>query len=124
MAAYGFFAAHLRFIVTKTDAKEPGIVAMLDELGRIADAVEAGREIEVSIDKLRIAARGLAGVASFLQEKILPEVVAAGNIIGERQVRWVIDTSMRMMTRLITRAELGGSDKLFILPLPAPPSGN
>ena len=110
--------------MTKTDAEEPGIVAMLDELGRIADAVEAGREIEVSIDKLRIAARGLAGVASFLQEKILPEVVAAGNIISERQVRWVIDTSMRMMTRLITRAELGGSDKLFILPLPAPPSGD
>ena len=124
MAAYVFFAAHLRFIATKTDAKEPEIVAMLDELGRIADAVEAEREIEVSIDKLRITARGLAGVASFLQEKILPEVVAAGNVIGERQVRWVIDTSMRMMTKLTTQVELGSNDKLFILPLPAPPSGD
>ena len=97
---------------------------MVAELARIADTIEAGKDIEVPIDKLRLAARGLAGVAGFLQEQILPEVVAAGNAAGERQVRWVIDTSMRMMTRLTTRAELGGDDGPFVLTLPAPPSAD
>ena len=121
MAAYGFYVAHLRFIAGKTDASDPEVASMVAELARIADAIEAGGEIDVPVDKLRVAARGLAGVAGFLQEQILPEVVAAGNAAGERQVRWVIDTSMRMMTRLTTRAELGGDDEPFVLTLPAPP---
>tara|TARA_A100001037_G_C14826905_1_gene490271 strand:- start:33 stop:407 length:375 start_codon:yes stop_codon:yes gene_type:complete len=121
MAAYGFYAAHLRFIAAKTDASEPEVAAMVTELSRIADAVEVGADITVPSDKLRVTARGLAGVSGFLQEQILPEVVAAGNAAGESQVRWVIDTSMRLMTKLTTRAEMGGSDAPLTLSLPAPP---
>ena len=94
---------------------------MVAELSRIADAVEVGADITVPSDKLRVTARGLAGVSGFLQEQILPEVVAAGNAAGESQVRWVIDTSMRLMTKLTTRAEMGGSDARLTLSLPAPP---
>ena len=122
MGEYGFFVAHLRFIAAKTDISEPETAAMVAELGRIADALEASREITVPFDRLRIAARGLAGVAGFLQEQILPEAVAAGNKAGERQIRWVIDTSMRLMTKLAGRAELGGNDEPFVLSLPAAPS--
>ena len=71
MGEYGFFVAHLRFIAAKTDTSEPEIAMMVAELGRIADAVEACREITVPFERLRIAARGLAGVAGFLQEQIL-----------------------------------------------------
>ena len=120
MGEYGFFVAHLRFIAAKTDTSEPEIAMMVAELGRIADAVEACREITVPFDKLRIAARGLAGVAGFLQEQILPEAVTAGNKAGEIQIRWVIDTSMWLMMKLTALTELGGNDEPFVLLLPAP----
>jgi len=122
MADYGFFVAHLRFVAARTDATTPDIAAMVSELGRIADDVEATGALTVPRERLRIAARGLAGLAGFLQERILPEVVAAENSNGERQVRWVIDTSMRLMTTLTTRAELAVSDQTEVLNLPPPPT--
>lgn len=121
MSDYGFFAAHLRFIVSKTEATTPDIGAMMEQLRHIAEAVETDREIAVAPDQLRIAARGLAGLAGFLQEQILPEVVAAQNVAGECQVRWVIDTSMRFMAALTTRAELDGTGEPLVLTLPPPP---
>ena len=124
MGEYGFFVAYLRFVVAKTATSSPEIAAMFTELDRIADALEAGYEIKISFDKLNIVARGMAGVAGFLQEQILPEAVTAGNKAGERQIRWVIDTSMRLMTKLASRAELGGNDEPFVLSLPAAPSDN
>lgn len=123
MADYGFFVAHLRFIAAKTDQSDPDVASMVDELGKFASAVESGREISVATDRLRVTARGLAGVAGFLQEQILPEVVAAGNAAGERQVRWVIDTSMRLMSTMTTRDALGGGDERLVLTLPPPPEG-
>ena len=122
MSDYGFFAAHLRFIVSKTEASTPDIGAMMGQLSLIADAVEAEREIVVAPDQLQPAARGFAGIAGFLQEQILPEVVAAQNAAGERQVRWVIDTSMRFMAALTSRAELDGADGPLVLTLPPPPA--
>jgi len=121
MTDYGFFIAHLRFVAAKTEVDSPEVAAMIVELGNIADAIEAGNEISVANDRLRVAARGLAGLAGFLQERILPEVVAAKNTSAERQVRWVIDTSMRLMTKLTTRAEVGGALEPLVLTLPEPP---
>lgn len=122
MPDYGFFVAHLRFVTAKTEPESPEIAEMIAELGRIANAIEAGMKISVESDRLRLAARGLAGLAGFLQDRILPEVVAAKNAPGERQVRWVIDTSMRFMTKLTTRAELDESGEPLVLVLPMPPA--
>lgn len=121
MADYAFYVAHLRFVAARTEAETPEIADMVAELDRIAAEIEARGALSVAPDRLRVAARGLAGLAGFLQDLILPEVVAAGNRGGERQVRWVIDTSMALMTKLTTRAELGGPDETFELRLPPPP---
>ncbi len=121
MPDYGFFIAHLRFVAAKTEVSTPEIAAMVAELGRIADEVEKTGETIVENDKLRVAARGLAGLAGFLQERILPEVLAAANSSGERQVRWVIDTSMGLMAMLTTHAETAMSDEPLALQLPPPP---
>ncbi len=122
MTDYGFFVAHLRFVAARTDASTPEVAAMAAELGRVADAIEKGSDFSVANDRLRIAARGFAGLAGFLQERILPEVVAAGNAAGERQVRWVIDTSMRLMATLTTHAEIGTCAEPLVLKLPPPPA--
>lgn len=124
MADYAFFVAHLRFVAAKTEASTPEIAEMVAELDRIAEQVAATGALSIAPDRLRVAARGLAGLAGFLQDLILPEVVAAGNRAGERQVRWVIDTSMALMTKLTARAELGGPEEPFVLPLPPPPGAS
>jgi len=121
MADYTFFAAHLRFLARTTDRATPDIAAMMDDLARIADEAEQGGTFEVPAGRLRRTARALAGVAGFLQQHILPETVAAANTVGERQVRWVIDTSMGAMADLMTHAEMTGDGAPLTVTLPAPP---
>ena len=70
---------------------------------------------------MRIAARALAGVAGFLQQQILPEVVAAENKFGEVQIRWVIDTSMSVMANLMAHAETSKDSEDYEVVLPPAP---
>lgn len=127
MSEYGFFIAHLRFVATRTERDDPDVSAMVDQLQRISDAVENTGGFSVPVDKLDTAGRALAGLAGFLQQKILPEVMAAGNTTGERQVRWVIDTSMNLMSSLLARAgsseatEAHDSSESMVFKLPPPP---
>ncbi len=121
MADYDFYAGFLRFVAGKTECETPEIEAMMSELLRIADQVEAGSDISVKGKNLKITARALAGVAGFLQQHILPEIAAAGNKTGEDQIRWVIDNSMEMMATMLTRAELSDDDENLILALAPPP---
>lgn len=121
MAEYAFYAAQLRFIARTTDRSDAAVAAMMDDLGRIADAVERQGTFTVPAARLRPAARALAGVAGFLQQHILPEVVAAGNARGEAQVRWVIDTSMEAMATLMSHAEVSGDGEDRTITLPPPP---
>ncbi len=123
MHDYGFFIAHLRFIVAKTEVTTPEVGAMMAELSRIADSIESTGGFSVAADDARIAGRGLAGLAGFLQERILPETVAAGNTAGEGQIRWVIDTAMALVGTLMTHAETQLSDEPIALNLPPPPAG-
>lgn len=95
---------------------------MVDELNQLADQIEKSGAFQVASDRLRVAGRGLAGLAGFLQDRILPEVVAAQNEPGERQVRWVIDTSMSLMATMMTRAETDVSGDPLMLELPPPPA--
>ena len=119
MSEYGFFVAHLRFVAARTERDDPDVTAMVDQLQRISDAVENTGGFAVPVDKLDTAGRALAGLAGFLQQQILPEVIAAGNSTGERQVRWVIDTSMNLMSVLLARAESeAAQDATMVLPPP------
>ena len=124
MSEYGFFVAHLRFVATRTERDNPDVVARVDQLQRISDAVENTGGFAVSADNLKTAGRALAGLAGFLQQQILPEIMAAGNTTGERQVRWVIDTSMNLMSTLLARAEEPGTrdaSESMVFKLPPPP---
>jgi hypothetical protein len=121
MSEYDFFVSHLRFIASRTDRDNPDVTVMIDQLERIADAVENTGGFAVPPEKLRVAGRGLAGLAGFLQQQILPEVIAAGNTRGEIQVRWVIDTSMNLMSTLMARADSDNSNESAVFKLPPPP---
>ncbi|MBF0249607.1 MAG: hypothetical protein HQL35_03140 [Alphaproteobacteria bacterium] len=121
MGDYDFYAAQLRFAAAKAGEADPGVAGMMAALSRAADQIRHGREMRVPAEDLRLTARALAGVAGFLQRHILPEVVAAGNALGERQVRWTIDTSMACVARLMTHAELTGDGEALSMTLPDPP---
>ncbi|MFC1673450.1 hypothetical protein ACFL12_04780 [Pseudomonadota bacterium] len=96
---------------------------MMSLLLDIADQIDAGTDnFHIVAKDLRTAARALAGVAGFLQEHILPEAVGVGNKAAEVQVRWTIDSSMAMMAKLTTHAELTKDAEDLDVTLPPPPS--
>ena len=118
MTDYNFYAGYLRFAANKTERETPEITEMMAELERIAEILESGNSFIVKDRKLRLTARTLAGVAGFLQQHILPEVIAAENEIGEAQTRWVIDTSMEVMANLMAHAETTKDGENFTVNLP------
>lgn len=118
---YGFYVAHLRFVARTTDRVTPQVAAMMDALTDIADQVAQGYSYTVPAGHLRVAARALAGVAGFLHQHILPEVVAAENATGEAQVRWVIESSMEAVAALTVHAELTDDGEDYRIILPPPP---
>jgi len=120
MPAYDFYVAQLRFVVARTQCDTPDLVEMMAALEDFADQVNASSSFDLQLDRCRITGRALAGVAGFLQQHILPETIAAGNQIAERQVRWVIDTSMGLTAALTVHAEtVEGAP--YPLDLPEPP---
>lgn len=123
MSDYAFYARMLRFVAGKTGGQEDERMrAMAAALAAVADEVEARGAYTVPADRLDLTARALAGVAGFLQQRILPEAVAHGNAAGERQVRWVVDASMEAVSLLLSRAALGGEGPVGVMP-PPPPEG-
>jgi len=121
MNDYAFFIAQLRFVANRTERESDDVSRMMDDLHAIADAIEAdGDHFFVAASALRSSARALAGVAGFMQQHILPEVVVSGNAAGEKQIRWTIDTCMTLMAELMTHAELIGDGEGLSLTLPPP----
>lgn len=121
MGDYNFYAGYLRFAAAKTARDTPEIEAMMGELDRIAGILEKDSGFVVEGDKLRLTARALAGVAGFLQQHILPEVVELKNETGETQIRWVIDTSMSLMASLMAHAETTKDSESYQVKLPDAP---
>lgn len=121
MSRYDFFIAQLRFVVNRTDRESGDVACMMDALMEISDALEGENEnFFVPAFRLRSTARALAGVAGFMQQHILPEAVAAHNRLGEKQVRWTIETCMTWVAKLMTHAELTKDAEglsLFLPPL-------
>ena len=121
MSNYNFYAGYLRFVAQNTTADTPEIRDMMAELGYIANILEQEVTFTVEQNKLHITARALAGVAGFLQQNILPEIIDAKNVSGEREVRWVIDASMTVMSNLMVHAELADNSDGFLVELPKSP---
>lgn len=107
---YAFFTAQLRFAARKVDRSAPAVDHVMEGLSDIADQIDAHGGFRLDPAQVPGVARGLAGVAGFLQQHILAEVIADKNIVGERQVRWTIDTAMALMTTLMTRAQMQTTD--------------
>ena len=135
MSRYAFYTAHLRFLADRTERINAEVAEMMDILQAVAAQIEAEpSETPAGGDKvvtagftlkaaqLRLGARALAGVAGFLQKQILPEVVANQNTVGERDVRWVIDTSMALTSKILMHAEITKDAEDLTLSLPAPPT--
>lgn len=120
MNTYQFFIAQLRFVAKRTDRESDDVACMMDELLSIIDVLEGGVDnFFVAKSKLKITARALAGVAGFLQQHILPEAVAAQNTVGEKQIRWTIETCMAAMAQLMAHAELSDDTDGLRITLPA-----
>jgi hypothetical protein len=123
MPDYSFYAGYIRYIVGKTVPEKDEIAAMMEELTTIANIVESRDTFVIRADHLRLVGRALAGVAGFLQQHILPETVAESNETAEAEVRWVIDTSMRLVADLLSHAETTKDSEDYQATLPPPPEG-
>ena len=118
---YLFYAAQLRFVASKTERLTPEISTMMDALETFATRVESGGKFSVDGATAKLTGRALAGVAGFLHQHILPETIASGSSVAERQVRWVIDTSMELTATLTVHAQTAGEGKPCPVVLPAAP---
>jgi len=121
MSIYNFYAGYLRFVAENTTPDSLEIQDMMAELNYIAKILENNTMFTVEKNKLLMTSRALAGVAGFLQQQILPEIIEAGNTSGEIQIRWVINTSMNIMSNLMVHAELKNNCDGFVAVLPEPP---
>ena len=120
---YGFYAGILRFVAKKTESDDREIKVMMGHLSGIATAIEHSGRFVVERANCESAARAIAGVAKFLQERILPEALAAGNEGAVNQLKWAIETSLALGSELVKRItleEYEGQDK-FTFDLPMPP---
>lgn len=122
MSEYKFYAGYLSFVANRTTPTTDEIRQMMEVLDDIAEILRVDSTFTVKKNKLRITARAFAGLAGFLQKNILPEVTNKRNTIGELQIRWVIDTSMELMSNLMVHAELTSDSGDFVAILPKPPS--
>ncbi len=120
MNHFHFFTAQLRFVAAKTPRENANIDQMMRVLFMIADQIDEGGTFRVDANRVRCGARALAGVAGFLQQHILPEVILQKNIGGEKQVRWTIDTSMSLMAKMTAHAEMTHDKDPIELTLSAP----
>ena len=121
MSIYNFYAGYLRFVAENTTPDTSDIQDMMAELNYISKILENNSTFTVEQNKLLITSRALAGVAGFLQQHILPEIIEAENTSGELQIRWVIDASMNIMSNLMVHAELANNCDEFVAVLPEPP---
>ena len=121
MSDYGFYVGQLRFVANRTGRVNEEVSAMMDVLISIADQIEEKGAFTLEAIELRLGSRALAGLAGFLQKQILPEVVAVGNSRGEAEVRWVIDTSMALTSKLLMHAEITKDKEGLSVDLPAAP---
>jgi hypothetical protein len=120
MAEYDFYASILRFVSSTATRTDPRVAAMMDCLEQAADYIDADGYFRVEIDQRELYARALAGVAAFLQERILPETIGEENKEAETQVRWAVDTSLEALNQIL-KAQADGLQATVTINFPDPP---
>jgi len=120
MADYDFYASILRFVASTATRADARIAALMDCLDFAADTVDAEGCVKVPFDRRELFARALAGVAAFLQERILPETIGEGNKQAEIQVRWSIDTSLDAVNQILRAQADGNLDPVVVVFTPPP----
>ncbi len=93
---YQFYAGFLRFVAAKTDKSNIAVTAMMAELNQAADQLESGSRISLLASRAQAASRAFAGVAQFLQHRILPEAQAHGDQKALSQLEWAIAASLQI----------------------------
>ena len=121
MAQYDFYAAILRYVASTADRADPRVSAMMECLEQAADHIDSDGSIRVEASQRELFSRALAGVAAFLQQRILPETIADQNKQGEAQVRWSVDTSLDAVTRIL-QAQAAENPNTVIVDFPPPPA--
>ncbi|WP_417820095.1 hypothetical protein [Terasakiella sp.] len=93
---YKFYAGFLRFVAAKTDKSDITVNAMMAELNQAADQLENGSRISLLASRAQASSRAFAGVAQFLQHRILPEAQAHGDQMALSQLEWAIAASLQI----------------------------
>ncbi len=98
---YKFYAGFLRFVAAKTDKADVGVHAMMAELSQAANQLDEIEPFTLLASRAQVASRGFAGVAQFLQHRILPEAQAHGDQKVVSQLEWAIAASLQIGRAII-----------------------
>ncbi|MDV7338390.1 hypothetical protein RYZ26_02195 [Terasakiella sp. A23] len=98
---YKFYAGFLRFVANKTDKSDVTVNAMMAELAQAADQLDHGSTFTLLASRAQAASRGFAGVAQFLQHRILPEAQAHGDQNALSQLEWAVAASLQIGRAMI-----------------------
>lgn len=109
---YGFYAGFLRFVAAKTDKSDVKVNAMMAELSQAADQLDQGSRFTLMASRAEAASRSFAGVAQFLQHRILPEAQAHGNETALSQIEWAIAASLQVGRAIILHRDDIEPDKM------------
>jgi len=109
---YQFYAGFLRFVAAKTDKTDVNVNAMMAELNQAADQLDQGSRFTLLASRAQAASRSFAGVAQFLQHRILPEAQAHGNQNALTQIEWAIAASLQIGRAIILHLDDIEPDKV------------
>ncbi|WP_135080468.1 hypothetical protein [Terasakiella sp. SH-1] len=109
---YKFYANFLRFVAAKTDKADVNVNAMMAELNQAADQIEKGSRFTLLASRAQAASRAFAGVAQFLQHRILPEAQAHGDKTALAQLEWAIAASLQVGRAVILHLDDIEPDKV------------
>jgi hypothetical protein len=109
---YKFYAGFLRFVASKTDKSDVKVNAMMAELSQAAEQLDTGSRFTILASRAQSASRSFAGVAQFLQHRILPEAQAHGNEFALKQIEWAIAASLQVGRAMILHLDDIEPDKI------------
>lgn len=109
---YKFYAGFLRFVAAKTDKSDVTVNAMMAELSQAADQFDQGSKFTLLASRAQAASRSFAGVAQFLQHRILPEAQAHGDQKALKQLEWAIAASLQVGRAVILHLDNIEPDKI------------
>ena len=114
---YTFYAGFLKFVSAKIDKSNIAINVMMRELDQAAMQIENAENFSLLTRRAEVTSRAFAGVAHFLQDRILPEAQAHGDQTALSQLQWAIAASLQIGRAIILykdQAEKNNINQEFI----------